>query len=371
MYLVAALSVAIHSCYLGSKVVISLLALEFGTGQMLIGAIAALYALVPMLLGVYSGRLSDTIGMRLPLLFGAVMVGLAMLVGGIGHSLNALFLTALMVGAGFVFFNVAIQNLTGSFGAPEQRVRNFSILSIGYSLSTFIGPMVAGFTIDHAGHAQAFLVFACFTVPPIVILIFFPRFTRVATTATKGGDRRALDLLKMPQVRRLIITSGLIVAAWDLFAFYVPIYAHSIGHSASTIGLILGAYAAAGFLPRFLMPAMLRRWRGDQVLFAAMLLAALGFIIFPLFQAALPLMIVAAVIGLGLGCGQPLSMLMSYERSPAGRTGEVTGIRLTVNNLARVIVPITAGAVGAAFGTSPVFWMNAVNLIGISWLSRR
>lgn len=371
MYLVALLSIAIHSGYIGSKVVISLLALEFGASQLLIGVIAALYALVPLLLGVYSGRLADTIGMRVPLLVGATFVGVAMLVGAFGHSLNALFLTALLVGAGFVFFNVSIQNLTGALGAPGERVRNFSILSIGYSVSTFIGPMVAGFAIDHAGHAEAFLIFAAFTLLPILTLTFHPRLTRVATGAARSGERSALDLLKNAPVRRLIVTSGLIVAAWDLFAFYVPIYAHSIGHTASTIGVILGAYATAAFLPRFLMPAMLRRWRSDQVLFVSMLLGAAGFAVFPLFREAGPLMVIAAFIGLGLGCGQPLSMMMSYERSPAGRTGEVTGLRLTANNLARVIVPVAAGTIGAALGTSPVFWMNAANLIGISWLSRR
>jgi len=372
MYLVALISIAIHSCYIGSKVVISLLALHYGAGQMIIGVIAALYALVPLLLGVYSGRLADTIGMRVPLLIGASLVGLAMLVGGFGASLNALFVTALLVGAGFVFFNVSIQNLTGTLGGPEQRVRNFSILSIGYSISTFIGPMVAGFAIDHVGHAMAFMVFAGFTLIPIVVLTTRPQLTQAAPPRAKSTEeRRALDLLKLPAVRRLIITSGLIVAAWDLFAFYVPIYAHALGHSASTIGIILGSYAMAGFLPRFLMPTMLRRWRGEQVLFVSMLLAAAGFVIFPLFREAYPLMVVAAIIGVGLGCGQPLSMMLSYERAPEGRTGEVTGLRLTANNLARVIVPVAAGSLGAALGTSPVFWMNAANLVGISWLSRR
>lgn len=371
MYLIVALSIAIHSCYIGAKVVISLFALEFGASQVVIGVIAALYALVPLLLGVYSGRLADTIGMRLPLLFGAVLIGIAMLVGAIGHNLNALFATALLVGAGFVFFNVSIQNLTGSYGPPEQRVRNFSILSIGYSISTFIGPMVAGFAIDYAGHAAAFLIFAGFTLLPVIALMARRELGRIAARPAKAEKRSALDLLRMADVRRMIVTSGLIVAAWDLFGFYVPIYAHSAGLSASTIGVILGAYATAAFLPRFMMPAMLRRWRGNDVLYVAMLLAAAGFVAFPFFLTAGALMAVAAVIGLGLGCGQPLSMMMSYERSPAGRTGEVTGLRLTANNLARVVIPLVAGTVGAAFGTSPVFWANAANLVGISWLVRR
>jgi MFS family permease len=371
MYLIAALSVSIHSCYIGGKVVISLLALEFGASQMLIGVIAALYALVPLTLGVYSGRLADTIGMRVPLLVGAVLVGIAMLVGAIGHSLDALFATAVLVGAGFVFFNVSIQNLTGAHGPAQDRVRNFTILSIGYSISTFIGPVVAGFAIDYAGHAAAFFIFACFTLLPVVALLARPQLARMDAVGTKQEKRSALDLLRMPEVRRMIVTSGLIVSAWDLFSFYVPIYAHTVGLSASATGVILGAFATAAFLPRFLMPAMLRRWRGDQVLYVAMLIGAVGFVLFPLFSSALALMAVAAVIGIGLGCGQPLSMMMSYERSPAGRTGEVTGLRLTANNLARVAIPLLAGAVGAAFGTSPVFWANAANLVGISWLIRR
>ena len=371
MYLIVALSIAVHSCYIGAKVVVSLLALDFGASQVVIGFIAALYASVPLLLGVYSGRLADTIGMRLPLLAGAVLVGIAMLVGAVGHSLNALFATAVLVGAGFVFFNVSIQNLTGAYGRPEHRVRNFSMLSIGYSISTFIGPMVAGFAIDYAGHAAAFLIFAAFTLVPVVALALKRDLGRIASRPAKKEKLSALDLLRMTDVRRLIVTSGLIVAAWDLFGFYVPIYAHTMGLSASTIGVILGAFATAAFLPRFLMPAMLRRWRGEDVLFVAMLVGAAGFAAFPLFRTVYPLMAAAAIIGSGLGCGQPLSMMMSYERSPAGRTGEVTGLRLTANNLARVVIPVMAGAIGAAFGTSPVFWANAANLVGISWIIRR
>lgn len=371
MYLIILLCISIHSCYIGSKVVISLLALEFGASQVLVGVIAALYALVPLMLGVYSGRLADTIGMRIPLLAGAALVACAMLTGHLWHSLSSLFAIAVLVGAGFVFFNVSIQNLTGTHGTADQHVRNFSMLSIGYSTSTFIGPMVAGFVIDYAGHATAFLVFTVFALVPIAVITLNRNFAKFETAGSRKEQRRALDLLRIPPVRRLIIISGLIVAASDLFAFYVPVYAHSTGLTASTIGVILGVYAVAAFLPRFMMPVMVRRWKAERVLFIAMLIGALGFVAFPLSAGVSLLMACSAVIGIGLGCGQPLSMMMSYEQSPAGRSGEVTGMRLTANNVARVVIPIMAGTVGAAFGTSPVFWANAVNLVGISYLIRR
>jgi MFS family permease len=73
MYLIALLSIAVHSCYIGSKVVVSLHALALGASQLLIGVLASLYAVMPLMLGVYSGRLADTIGMRVPMLVGAAL----------------------------------------------------------------------------------------------------------------------------------------------------------------------------------------------------------------------------------------------------------------------------------------------------------
>lgn len=371
MYLIVLISIAIHSCYIGSKVVVSLLALDLGAGQFLIGNIAALYAMLPLALGVYSGRLADTIGMRVPLLIGAILTTLAMLCGFAWQQLPALFATAMLMGAAFVFYNVAIQNLTGAYGPPEHRARNFSMLTIGYSISSFTGPMIAGFSIDYAGHASAFLIFAVLTSFPIAVLTFYPRLTRVQTLKTEKQRHRTLDLLRDAGLRRLVIMSGMMVASYELYGFYMPVFGHSIGLSASTIGVILASYATATFLSRFFLPLVLLRMRPEQVLFAFMLLAACAFLLLPFLRNVYLLMLVSMVIGLGTGVGQPLSMTLSYERSPAGRTGEVTGLRLTFNNISRIVIPLTAGALGATFGVVPVFWMNALNLAGVSLLARR
>lgn len=371
MTLIVLLSIAMHSCYIGSKVVVSLLALELGASQFVIGILAGLYALLPLILGVYSGRLADTIGMRVPMLFGAVLGAIAMLCGFAWQQLAALFATATLMGAAFVFYNVSIQNLTGSYGRPQNRARNFSMLTIGYSLSSLAGPLIAGFSIDYAGHARAFLIFALLTFFPIVVLTVHPALTRVSTQKSEKHERRALDLLRDPPLRRLVIMSGLMVAAYELYGFYLPVFGHSVGLSASTIGVILGTYAVATFLSRFFLPLLLRRMQPGQVLFSFMLLAACGFLLMPFLRDVYLLMLLSFVVGIGMGVGQPLSMTLSYEHSPAGRTGEVTGLRLTFNNMSRIVVPLVAGALGATFGAAPVFWMNALNLAAVSWLARR
>jgi MFS family permease len=164
----------------------------------------------------------------------------------------------------------------------------------------------------------------------------------------------------------VVIISGLIVSSTDLFAFYLPVYAHSLKMSASLTGIVLGVYAIAGFITRFAMPALLRRWRAERVMFGCLLFAAAAFAVFPLSTQLYFMLVVAFCLGLGLGCGQPLSMTIAFNRSPEGRAGEVTGLRLSANNLARVVIPVVCGALGGAFGAAPVFLLNAVSLTAIS-----
>jgi hypothetical protein len=76
------------------------------------------------------------------------------------------------------------------------------------------------------------------------------------------------------------------------------------------------------------------------------------------------------VLGLGLGVGQPLSIILVYNRSPAGRAGEALGTRILVNNAIQVSVPLAFGSIGAALGLLPVFWANAAVLLGGSYGSR-
>jgi uncharacterized membrane protein len=72
-----------------------------------------------------------------------------------------------------------------------------------------------------------------------------------------------------------------------------------------------------------------------------------------------------------MGCGQPVTVMLVYSLSEAGRAGETLGIRLTVNNLVRVVAPVAFGFIGTAFGMAPMFLLNGVLLSGGVFISRR
>ena len=119
-----------------------------------------------------------------------------------------------------------------------------------------------------------------------------------------------------------------------------------------------------------MLPAVTRRYGVEKVLSTALFSAALLFLPFPFVEFVPALLALSLGIGFALGCGQPLTLNLAYNRSPPGRSGEVTGLRLTINNLTHISMPLAAGVLGAILGIAPVFWASAALLATSGMLAR-
>jgi predicted MFS family arabinose efflux permease len=163
--------------------------------------------------------------------------------------------------------------------------------------------------------------------------------------------------------------SSLMQAGNDFFQFYIPIYGHSIALSALEIGSVLATFAVAAFLVRLVMPRLIA-WRSEEMLLAyCFYVGAASFALIPFFKSALVLALVSFLFGLGMGCGQPLTLMLMFSRSPVGRSGETLGLRLTANNFVRTSGPAVFGMIGSAMGLFPVFWLNALLMGSGAWLT--
>jgi MFS family permease len=359
-----------HSGFGGSRVAVSLYALDQGATQLTIGVLMALYALCPLFLAVHVGRMADRVGPRVPMLIGTVGVIVGLVLPPIFPGLPVLYVSALLLGSTFHFFFITVQGIAG--GLTGGRARNFALVGMGFSAAGFIGPFLAGVAIDHLGHLPAFLLLALFPVVPLMILSFRAGFLPKALKPAEGEARRsARDLWRIKSLRRTFIASGIISSAWDLFQFYFPIYGHSLGLSASAIGAILGVFALATFVIRVALPALARRYSEAQILTAAIFVAAFTFVLFPFFSHAYVLAAIAFALGLGVGCGQPMSMSLIYALAPPGRAAESAGLRVTVNNFMHLVIPLLFGSIGTAFGYLPVFLSNSAMLAAAGVLMRK
>jgi MFS family permease len=223
IYLIVLMCTLTHAGFGGSRVAVSLYALELGANQFAIGVMMALYGLCPMLLAVSIGKLADRIGPRLPMLLGTTGVSIALLLPPLFPGLVTLYITALLIGTSFQFFFVAVTGIAGGIGGEGNRVRNYALVSLGFSGAGFLGPMAAGFSIDYLGHLPTFLLLASFPLIPLLLLCFKPGFLPPAgKREATDRQRNALDLWRIPVLRNTFIASGIISSAWDLFQFYLP-----------------------------------------------------------------------------------------------------------------------------------------------------
>lgn len=372
VYLIALLTVIMHGCYFGSRLVATLFALEIGANTFEVGVLAGLYALLSLLLAVYSGRLSDRLGPRTPMILGALLTFGALMIAYLVPALGALYASAAILGGAFILFNVSVQNLVGLISTKDNRPRNFSTLSQGYSISTLLAPLMAGYGIEYLGHVRTYLLLALLALVPALVLIASRKLAHVKSPAPENVDSmRVRDLLADRPLRRSFVTSGLVVTGWDLYTFYMPVHGHQIGMSASAIGAVLALFGAAAFIARVFLPPLVKRYTEPGLLERAMWVAGGLFLMYPLLAHVWWLAILSIGLGATLGLGQPLSMMITYTRAPAGRSGEANGLRLMVNHFTHFIVPIASGALGTALGLAPVFWLCALGSAGSARLLRR
>jgi MFS family permease len=353
-----------------SRVVLQLFALQLGATATEVGFLVALFYVCPLLLSLPAGAWGDRRGPYRPLMFSALCGTCGLTIPYFVHTLPAIFLAGMLSGLSFAFFLVTVQNLVGVLSGPEQRAQNFGTFSLIGAASNFIGPLIAGFSIDQFGSPVACITAAALALATGVMLVIWGQALPAGHRHHAAPSVRIVDTLKDPAIVRILVIGSLVQLGTDLFQFYIPVYGVGIGLSASAIGILLATFAVASFIVRFAFPRLVRRLGEDLLLAYSFVLAATGFALVPLFHDLALLATVSFVFGLGTGCGQPIATMMMFSRAADGRSGEALGLRLTVNNLIRVIAPAAFGVVVSAFGLPPVFYINAAMMGAGAFISR-
>lgn len=367
-----AMMMLVHLSFTGGRIALTLYAIALHASTFVVGLQVSLMSVLPMLLSVQMGRWIDRVGMRKPALAGLSTVVVGCLLPAIWPSVPALCAASVLLGSGFMTLHMTVYNAVGHACTPDTRVRAFTVLSLGFSTSTVFGPVIAGFAIDHAGHRATFLLLPVFSLLSMGVLGYIWNSSAPhAANPKPAGANHLMDLLRDPAMRAVFIVSGLLSMAWDMFTFMVPVQGTRIGLSASTIGLLMGFFGVATFVVRLGMPLLQRRFTEWQTLCGALGVTAVTYLLFPLFTALPVLFTLAFVLGMSLGCTQPMVMSLVHSVAPAGRSGEALGVRSTVMNGSQTFLPLLFGGLGAAAGMIPAFWTLAVILGAGTFFSHR
>src|SRR5689334_3215904 len=260
-----------------------------------------------------------------------------------------------MTGITMIFFSLATQNLVGQISTPETRARNFSNYMLTTSAANLLGPLLAGFSIDHSSHARTCLYSSLLMLVPITMLLTRGSSLPGGTRRIEKGGGGIRAMLADPAVRRTLITGSLINTGVNLFQWYMAVYGHSSDLSASSIGMLLAMNSAAAFVVRFLLPRLIATF-GESVLLAnAFFVGATSLALIPIFHNVIALGLISFVFGFGMGAGQPIVIMLMYTNSRDGRSGESLGLKFMTNQLTKLVSPIVFGAIASGFGLVAMF----------------
>jgi len=346
-----------HIALTGGRVLVSLYALHLGASAAVVGSLVGLFALFPMLGGVWIGRWIDRVGVRLPLYAGAcaILTG-TVLAFGMPH-LATMYGAAILIGTGHVIVQVCGQHIVGQLSKDANRAVNYGHLSTSYSIANFCGPTSAGFFIEGVGYRNTFLLYAL--VSGLCLLLLVAR--RIAIPEHHPAPRRdgpagsALGLLREPYMRTIFIVGILQAAAWDLYVFLAPVLGTELNFAPSTIGMILGAFSLGTLVVRLLMPVIHRYVREWQILAISLAIGAVCYLVFPWVGTPLLYGTQAFILGLALGATQPNLLSLMHHAAPSGRGGEALGLRVAFNNGGQVVLPLAFGAASSIVGVTPLF----------------
>jgi len=371
LYLILLNSTLIVTAFMGSRVTVPLFAIKLGASTATVGVLMSLFAILPMLLSLQTGRWIDRVGTALPMIGSAAAIALLLVAGYLIPALWMLYVLSAGVGLAVAVFSIASVSVAGAIGPAKERTAIFSWLALAGAAGTFVGSIVAGYLIDSYGHAAALAALAL--APALAAaLVAGRRYSRTPRErpAREPGKSKVFDLLRLPTVRAALLVGSLMGASWDVYAFLIPVYGTSIGLSAASIGNIMGATGLAMFLVRLGLPPLMRLFDEWQLVIASMFCCALVFVLFPFASTNVILIGLSLLFGAAFGAVQPIVNALLFNASPAGRIAEVSGLRSTVQNGLHTAMPALFGVLGAALGVLPMFWSMGA-LLGVGgWLSK-
>jgi MFS family permease len=350
-----------------TRPIISLFGNELGASTLEIGYLTAAYAFLPLLLSIHAGKIVDRVGDKLPVLCGFIGIAIGMAFPFLYHSILSLYISQVIVGISHVFIVISLQNLLGNSVPPEKRDYYFSMFSTAVSVGAVFGPVIGGYLTEHLSFQSVFSVSLAVSVLAffLSLLLYSPLQKRIVSNISVLSS---IGLLKLPMLRKAMISSALALYSRDIFVAYFPLYGTELGISASTIGWILSIQGLMMVAVRFYLTKLTNYIGRDYVLMGSILLAGVSFLLIPFTKYVVLLGLWSACMGAGLGCSQPLSMTTTYNASPKSRTGEVLGLRLAVNRLSQISAPLLFGLVGSSLGLVFVFFLSGAFLVSGTWL---
>jgi hypothetical protein len=340
-------------------------AVELDLSVVWLGIITAVYALLPIAIGVPIGRFIDRGYDAVTTWIGAglLIVGCAGFV--LVPNLTGILISTAILGTAHLLFVVSQQIQctrcgTGP-GAMERAIGN-------YMVANAAGQGVGPYIVALAGGSAS--------VPPTQFLFLLSLGGAVVTAAcalltrSSGAhkvpvDRAKVplrDLLFAPGLTTIIVVSVVTVVAQDLIVVYLPLLGAARGMTVDAVGTLLAVRAATSMVSRLIYARLHVAFGRIPLTLISTFVSAIAYALIAV-PLSLPLLYAAiGVAGFALSISITASIAGVLAIASGGAIGTANSLRTMASRIGQSIIPIVASLVAAAVGSGSIFVLIGLSL---------
>jgi MFS family permease len=325
--------------------------------------------------GIAMGRLSDRLGIMVPVVGGALSLGLGYVLASQATSLWQFVLAqGLLVGvAGSATFAPIIADTSLWFS--RHRGMAVSIIASGSYLAGTVWPPVVQHFIQSAGWRRTYVGIAVFCVATMLPLALVlrrrsPLTAPAASTTPQAASWSGRPLGMSPAaLQTVLIIAGLsCCVAMSMPQVHIVAYSGDLGHGAAPGARMLSLMLGFGIVSRLGSGWICDRIGGRRTLLLGSSLQALALVLFLPFDSLASLYIVSALFGLFQGGIVPAYAVIIREFFPPEEAGERVATVLMATVFGMALGGWMSGVVFDLTGSYQTAFLNGIlwNLLNIA-----
>lgn len=327
-----------------------------GASYTLLGFIISIYGAIQLITQIPIGRLSDRRGRKPLIILG--LITFSLLPPLYIYATNAYVLIPIRILGGIgasAVWPLAMALIIDKVSS-ESRGASMGRYNAAFYSALAIGPLMGGFLYDRYGLWAPFYLWTLLGLASIVIVMAKVVEPPNRQVISQGSSSQRKENLILPGYSwTFLACCGVVMWTGIVGGFNItllPSFASRLGLSTTEIGLLYLDYAGITALSNIYFGRAADRGMRKLLIFAGCLLGLAAFALLPEVSDLSQLLILMAVIGLGLGVGNPAAAALIADATCMNRRGEIFGIFNTARMSGVVIGPLIAGLTADLYGVN-------------------
>lgn len=347
-----------------------MLPLFFREGGVDAGTIGLLFLAMTFAFAVselFWGWMVDRIDLRIAMLMGTLILGLATATYQISPNLSVFFLASALLGLFRSPLIVVGRWYMGVNAPPSRKALAMASLSTIFSLALSVGGFVSGFIADAYGYRSVIWLAAALPfVAGVTLAIASPwlnlrkrRFEEegASSAGERAGGSRFSSLSIAVWLGMLAITYFI---TFGIFFTYLPLFTTDIVHGKNQqVGVLFGLRGLINAMALVPLSRLADRIGRTKFITVGLAVIALSMVGIALANSYPTILVWVVVYSLGTSMYQPAGIAVLSERIPAGRQGTAIGIYGMFEDVGWMIGPAVGGILWDTAGARAPFVMAA------------